>query len=80
MLGAKDIRIAARVRWYGFADINTMSSYNRVGLTLKSSFQPGFRGCVSLELFNHSNNPIELVVGRRLVQAGFFMLKVVKVI
>ncbi|MEX3313998.1 dCTP deaminase [Sulfitobacter sp. PS-8MA] len=55
-----------------YSDVTTRSSYNRLGLTLNSTFQPGFRGCVSLELFNHSNSPIELVVGSRIVQARFF--------
>ena len=55
-----------------YADVSSRSSYNRLGLTLNSTFQPGFRGCVSLELFNHSNSPIELVVGSRIVQARFF--------
>jgi dCTP deaminase len=30
--------------------------------------QPGFRGCFSIELFNHGNNPIELVVGAKMFQ------------
>lgn len=54
-----------------YADIVTRSSYNRLGVTLHSMFQPGFRGCLSLELFNHSNSPVELIVGSRLVQARF---------
>lgn len=57
-----------------YADIVTRSSYNRLGLTLGTMFQPGFRGCMSLELFNHSNSPVELVVGSRLVQARFHAL------
>lgn len=55
-----------------YSDVSSRSSYNRLGLTLNSAFQPGFRGCLSLELFNHSNSPIELVVGSRIVQARFF--------
>lgn len=54
-----------------YADVVTRSSYNRLGITLHSMFQPGFRGCISLELFNHSNSPVELLVGSRLVQARF---------
>ena len=54
-----------------YADVVTRSSYNRLGITLHSMFQPGFRGCISLELFNHSNSPVELIVGSRLVQARF---------
>ncbi|KAA0916151.1 dCTP deaminase [Aquicoccus porphyridii] len=55
-----------------YADIISRSSYHRLGISINSMFQPGFRGCVSLELFNHSNVPIELVVGSRVVQARFF--------
>lgn len=55
-----------------YADIISRSSYHRLGISISSMFQPGFRGCVSLELFNHSNVPIELVVGSRVVQARFF--------
>lgn len=54
-----------------YADIVTRSSYNRLGVNLHSMFQPGFRGCLSLEIFNHSNTPIALIVGSRLVQARF---------
>ena len=55
-----------------YADIISRSSYHRLGISINSMFQPGFRGCVSLELFNHSNVPIELVVGSRVVQARFY--------
>jgi dCTP deaminase len=57
-----------------YADIVTRSSYNRLGITLNSMFQPGFRGCISLELFNHSNSPVELIVGSRIVQARFHVI------
>lgn len=55
-----------------YADVISRSSYHRLGVSISSMFQPGFRGCVSLELFNHSNVPVELIVGSRLVQARFF--------
>lgn len=55
-----------------YADMKVRSSYQRLGITISSHFQPGFRGCASLELFNHSNVPVELVVGSRIVQARFF--------
>ena len=51
---------------------SSRSSYHRLGIGTFSVFQPGFRGCISLELFNHSNVPVQLVTGRRLVQARFF--------
>lgn len=55
-----------------YADVSSRSSYHRLGVSVSSLFQPGFRGCISLELFNHSNVPVELVVGSRIVQARFF--------
>lgn len=55
-----------------YADVMSRSSYNRLGISLNTMFQPGFRVCLSLELFNHSNSPVELVVGSRIVQARFF--------
>lgn len=54
-----------------YADILTRSSYTRLGIHLNTMIQPGFRGCIPLELVNHSNNPIELVIGSRVVQARF---------
>lgn len=55
-----------------YADVLTRSSYNRLGVHLSSMIQPGFRGCFPLELFNHGNNPVELVVGSRLIQTRLF--------
>jgi dCTP deaminase len=54
-----------------YADIISRSSFNRLGIHLNTMMQPGFRGCFPLELFNHGNNPIELIVGGRIVQARF---------
>lgn len=54
-----------------FAEVVSRSSYQRLGLSITSTFQPGYRGCISLELFNLSNAPIELIVGSRVVQAKF---------
>jgi len=55
-----------------YADVNSRSSYRRLGINTSSMFQPGFRGVISLELFNHSNVPVELIVGSRIVQARFY--------
>jgi dCTP deaminase len=55
-----------------YTDVLTRSSYNRLGVHLASMIQPGFRGCVPLELFNHGNNAVELVVGSRLIQTRLF--------
>jgi dCTP deaminase len=58
-----------------FADIISRSSYNRLGITMNTMIQPGFRGCFPLELFNHGNIPIEVVVGGRIVQVRLFELE-----
>lgn len=57
-----------------YADVISRSSYTRLGLHLNTMVQPGFRGCIPLELFNHSNNAIELVVGARIIQVRLFQL------
>jgi dCTP deaminase len=54
------------------ADVLSRSSYTRLGLHLNTMIQPGYRGCFPIELFNESNNPVELVVGSRIVQARLF--------
>jgi dCTP deaminase len=56
-----------------YADILTRSSYNRLGIPLNTMIQPGYRGCIPIELFNESNNPVELIVGSRIVQARLFL-------
>jgi dCTP deaminase len=53
-------------------EIVSRSSFNRLGVQLSTSIQPGYRGCVSLELFNHGQSPIELVVGGRIVEVRFY--------
>lgn len=57
-----------------YADILSRSSYTRLGVHLSTMVQPGFRGCIPLELFNHGSTPIELVVGCRIAQARFFSI------
>lgn len=58
-----------------YADILSRSSYTRLGIPINTMVQPGFRGCVPLELFNHGNSPVELVVGSRVCQARFFEIE-----
>ena len=57
------------------ADVVTRSSFNRLGVHLSTTVQPGYRGCISLELLNHGQSPIELVVGGRIVEARFYKLE-----
>ena len=55
-----------------YADISPRSSYSRLGLAVGGMLQPGFRGCVPLELLNHGNVPVELSVGARICQIRVF--------
>ena len=54
-----------------FAILSMRSSYSRLGLTISSVLQPGYCGCISLELTNTSKSPINLTVGACLFQARF---------
>jgi dCTP deaminase len=47
------------------------SSYARLGLTISTVVQPGYCGCLSLELTNTNFTPINLTVGARLFQGIF---------
>lgn len=44
------------------------SSYSRLGLTVSTIVQPGYCGCLSIELTNNNHNPINLTVGARIFQ------------
>lgn len=55
-----------------YADVLSRSSYTRLGIAINTMVQPGYRGCISLELFNHGNNPVELMVGSRICQIRLF--------
>ncbi|GEO05616.1 hypothetical protein AAE02nite_32800 [Adhaeribacter aerolatus] len=57
-----------------YIDLNMRSSYTRLGITISTIVQPGYCGCVSLELTNTNKNPINLTVGARVFQARFFKL------
>ncbi|WP_431099019.1 dCTP deaminase [Polaromonas aquatica] len=57
-----------------YTDIVVRSSYARLGIGVSTSMQPGWRGCVPLELFNHGNTPVELIVGSCICQAKFFQI------
>jgi len=57
-----------------YAEVSARSSYSRLGLSVGGTLQPGFRGCVPLELLNHGNVPVELTVGARVCQVRFLGL------
>jgi len=51
------------------------SSYARLGITINTMAQPGYVGCLNLELTNNNNNPINLAVGARIVQGLLYKSK-----
>lgn len=57
-----------------FMVLNMRSSYARLGITISTIIQPGYCGCVSLELLNNSQTPINLAIGARVFQARFSRL------
>lgn len=57
-----------------FAEVSIRSSYSRLGVGISTSIQPGWRGTVPLELFNHGNTPVEMVVGSRVCQVRFYRI------
>lgn len=57
-----------------YAEISPRSSYARLGLAVGGIMQPGFRGCIPLELLNHGNVPVELTVGARICQMQLIQL------
>jgi dCTP deaminase len=58
-----------------FMSLTTRSSYSRLGFSLSSVVQPGYCGCISVELTNTGNVPVKVLVGARLLQARFFKVK-----
>ena len=57
-----------------FLTLTTRSSFSRLGLTISSFIQPGYCGCIPLELTNNNNTPIKLLVGASIIQARFYQL------
>jgi dCTP deaminase len=57
-----------------FASIMSRSSWGRLGLVVAtaSAVQPGFKGCLTLELVNVSESPIALYPGLPIGQLVFF--------
>lgn len=58
-----------------YAAISIRSSYGRLGIGVTTIMQPGWRGTIPLELFNHGNTPIEMVVGSCVCQAMFYEIE-----
>lgn len=55
-----------------YCEIKTRSSYNRLGISVSTIVQPGYTGCLSLELTNNNLSAIKLTTGTRIVQAMFY--------
>ncbi len=58
-----------------YAEIMIRSSYGRLGIGISTRMQPGWRGTVPLEIFNHGNTPVEMVVGSRFCQAHLYRIE-----
>lgn len=55
-----------------YAVLSMRSSYLRMGISLSAIVQPGYTGCVSLELTNINKIPINITVGACLIQARLY--------
>lgn len=58
-----------------YADISIRSSYGRLGIGVSTTMQPGWRGAIPMEIFNHGNTPVEVVVGSCICQARFYRIE-----
>lgn len=57
---------------YVYSDLTLRSSYSRLGLQLSTFLQPGYCGCASIEIINHSNTIIKIISGSRMIQSRFY--------
>lgn len=57
-----------------FMSLTMRSSYSRLGLSISSIVEPGYCGCISMELTNVNNTPVKITVGSRIAQARFYRL------
>ena len=57
-----------------FLSLSIRSSYSRLGFSISTIVQPGYSGCLSMELTNVNNTPVKITVGSRLVQARFYRI------
>ncbi|MDV3952333.1 dCTP deaminase [Elizabethkingia anophelis] len=57
-----------------YAVLNLRSSYSRLGLSISTIVQPGYCGCLSVEIVNAGNASINILTGARFLQARFFKI------
>jgi dCTP deaminase len=55
-----------------YAVLTMRSSYLRMGVSLSAILQPGYCGCISIELTNINQVPINLTVGSAIFQARLY--------
>lgn len=55
--------------------LNMRSSYLRLGLSVSAIVQPGYCGCISLELTNVNKVPLNLTIGAPIVEMRLFQMK-----
>ncbi len=56
------------------AILSARSSYSRLGLSISTILQPGYSGCISVEVNYNGNIPLKVLTGTRLIQARFYKL------
>lgn len=59
-----------------YAELSMRSSYLRLGISLSAIIQPGYCGCMSIELTNVNKIPINLTIGAPIFQARFFKIEI----
>ena len=57
-----------------FIALSPRSSYSRLGFNLSTIVQPGYCGCISVELTNTSSVPVKVSTGAALLQARLFAI------
>jgi len=57
-----------------YAVLTLRSSYSRLGLTISTVVQPGYCGCISVEVVNAGNTPIKVLAGARFLQARLIQI------
>ena len=57
------------------ARIVTRASYERLGIQIHTTAQPGYKGNLTLTLINNGNTPVILYPGTRIIQLSLFELE-----
>lgn len=57
-----------------FGILSCRSSYSRLGLSISTILQPGYCGCVSIEMLYAGYTPIRILSGARIVQIRLYRL------